>query len=208
MGWLEEIGNRLFGRESADAAPRVYMHDDELAQLTAVVTKLAPKRVLEWGSGGSTHMFLTRFPSIERMVSVENDRGWYERVRAKIDDPRLSLFLVESDVAPPDVSREGPKRGRELLSAFHLRCEREPALMRSYVEKPGSLGERFDFVLVDGRARSFCIAAGWELLVPGGVLVLHDAQRPEYRDAMLATHEPQWLEPWQQGQICVAHKPA
>lgn len=42
---------------------------------------------------------------------------------------------------------------------------------------PATLGTSFDFVRVDGRARSLCVREGFELLRPGGVLVMQDAQR-------------------------------
>ncbi len=205
MGWLEKLGEKLRG---PDGALAVYMHEVELAQLLDIVLPLRPRRVLEWGSGGSTAMFLSRVPSIELLVSIENDAAWYERVREAIDDPRLQLFLVGPNHPPPSTTGLSPKAARAALSAFHLRCEREPELMHDYVARPKTLGHRFDLVLVDGRARSFCIAAGWDLLEPGGVLLLHDAQRPEYKEAMLRLGSPQWLEPWHQGQLCVARKPA
>ena len=40
-----------------------------------------------------------------------------------------------------------------------------------------TLGTSFDFVRVDGRARSLCVREGFELLRPGGVLAMHDAHR-------------------------------
>ena len=49
---------------------------------------------------------------------------------------------------------------------------------------------------------------GWGLLAPGGVLVVHDAQRDRYRSALMGLGpEPCWLDPWVQGQICVVRKP-
>ena len=44
----------------------------------------------------------------------------------------------------------------------------------------------FDFVLVDGRARRFCIREGFQLLRDGGLLLLHDSQRTDYHDALEA----------------------
>ena len=42
---------------------------------------------------------------------------------------------------------------------------------------PATLGTSFDFVRVDGRARSLWGREGFELLRPGGGLVMHDAHR-------------------------------
>jgi hypothetical protein len=75
-------------------------------------------------------------------------------------------------VVPPDFLT-GPLKGRDGT---------EPEF-RSYIARGASLGRRFGLVLVDGRAR---VAAGRAvlsagLLEGGGVLVLHDWQRKEYR---------------------------
>src|SRR5690606_23311288 len=77
-----------------------------------------------------------------------------------------------------------------------------------YVDFPASLDTIFDFVFIDGRARSFCIEAGWPLLRSGGVLVVHDAQRPAYHPALARLGaRPVFLEPFRSGQICLVRKP-
>jgi hypothetical protein len=61
---------------------------------------------------------------------------------------------------------------------------------------------------VDGRARRFCLKAGWDLLRPGGVLVLHDAQRTDYHDVLFSLGpSPVLLEPWRRGQLALVRKP-
>lgn len=66
---------------------------------------------------------------------------------------------------------------------------------------------RFDLVFVDGRARRFCLSAGWALLRPGGVMALHDAQRPLYHDVLFSLGQPLLLEPWRRGQLAILRKP-
>ena len=176
-----------------------YMDPVELSQLLAILETLAPARILEWGSGGSTVAMLERCPFIERLVSLEHDRAWYERVRDRLEDPRLELHLVEPDLAAPTEL--------EAYKAWAHRAEHDPALLASYVGLPASLGTTFDFVLVDGRARCLCIAAGWSLLRPGGCLVVHDAQRELYHPALRALGaRPVFLEPFFNGQICLVRK--
>jgi len=180
-----------------------YMDAVEFAQMRAVVETLAPRRVLEWGSGGSTKALLDACPFIERFVSIEHDPNWVEKVREKVIDPRLELHLKEADDTPPDLMAD-----RKAFQEWAARAERDPALMATYVGFPATLGIAFDFVLVDGRARRLCVAAGWELLRSGGVLLLHDAQREDYHDAVEALGERAiFLEPWGGGQICIIRKP-
>lgn len=52
----------------------------------------------------------------------------------------------------------------------------------AYVEPFKTQGP-FDVVLVDGKRRPDCIEAAKTMLKPGGVILLHDAQREEYHAA-------------------------
>lgn len=179
----------------------VWMDPIELSQLLAVVEAIAPRRVLEWGSGGSTRALLTRSPFIEEYVSVEHLPQWHAKVKATVIDPRLSLNLVE-----PDLPLGPGKHSAAEIEEWDNRAEVDRTLMASYIGFPRSLGGRFDLVLVDGRARCFCVAEGFDLLESGGVLVLHDAQREEYHAAMWRLGRPVFLTPWKQGQICLVRK--
>lgn len=191
-----------FGKKKDEEGLSVYMAQVEFGQLLGIVGMLQPKRVLEWGSGGSTKALLENFSCIESYVSIEHDAPWYEKVRQQVTDPRLQLHLSE-----PDQPLGKVKPPKEERYAWNLRAEVEPEVMAKYIALPGTLGKQFDFVLVDGRARSFCIHAGFSLLVPGGALVLHDAQREEYHAALRAVGQPLFLTPWEEGQICLVKKP-
>lgn len=194
---------RLKKARAAELA--VYMDPIELSQVRAVLEAVAPRCCLEWGSGGSTRAILEIAPFVERYVSVEHDARWHAEVARRVTDPRLSLHLVPSDVPRPDGAQVRVRR--QLVTAWDLRAEQDPALMRSYVAFPRTLGLTFDLVLVDGRARTFCLQEGFALLRSGGVLLLHDAQRPEYREAVCALGRAVFLEPWKQGQVCLVRKP-
>jgi hypothetical protein len=179
----------------------VHMAPEEYAQLLAALRELRPRSFLEWGTGGSTAHLLADCATIERYVAIEHDRAWYERVRLAVPDPRLELHYVPPAEPPP---RPGLLQHRRI--AWNARAERDPALLAAYVGFAKTLGIRFDAVLVDGRARRFCLPAGWALLRTGGLLVLHDAQRADYRDALLALGTPRLLEPWSRGQLALLTK--
>lgn len=59
---------------------------------------LEPRRVLEFGPGNSTRLFLEHTKA--RIVSVESDPGWHERYREEFDPERVDCILLESG-APP-----------------------------------------------------------------------------------------------------------
>lgn len=189
--------------DSAGLTLPVHMGKEEVGQLLTILHDLQPRLCLEWGSGGSTRALLEVRPPIERLVSIEHNREWYDRVAAAVRDPRLELHhLPPKEPAPP----------RTLLNrkmqAWDARAEHEPAILADYVAFPATLGIHFDFVLVDGRARRFCLKTGWELLRPGGALVLHDAQRTDYHEVLFSLGPPpRLLDPWRRGQLAVLRKP-
>jgi len=191
----------LFKKRFDPKSLPVYMHPAEFAQVCAIFETLQPKRVLEWGSGGSTRALLARFPFIQRFVSVEHHPAWYALVKGQLNDSRLSLNHVAPDIAPPSYDLPMNK-----LGPWIQRAETDLSVMATYVAFPATLNERFDLVLVDGRARTFCMKAGWELLESGGVLLLHDAQRAEYRSTLASFPRAAMLEPYHQGQVAIMRK--
>jgi hypothetical protein len=184
----------------------VWMDPYELSQMHAVIAAIAPRVGLEWGSGGSTKWMLENVPSLERYVSIEHNEAWYEKVRDQLDDDRLILEHVMPNVPSPGPTWQTRAEHRA-VKAWRLACEQDPSYMVDYVARPRQLDVGpYDFILVDGRARCPCMREGMELLRPGGVMVLHDGQREEYRatcDALGAV----FLEPWASGQIVVMRKP-
>lgn len=187
--------------KSKEALP-VYMHPIELSQLLAIFHALGPRCVLEWGAGGSTRALLEQDSIVERYVSVEHHRAWFEKVRSIVSDPRLTLAHV-----PPDkpIGVESPTQRQ--IEAWDAWAEQDASVLSAYVGFPRTLGLSFDLVLVDGRARCFCMREGFGLLRPGGVLVLHDAQRTQYHEALRSLGKAIFLEPWEQGQIALVRKP-
>jgi hypothetical protein len=108
-------------------------------------------RGVEWGSGRSTVWFAER---TARVLSVENDKGWYEKVRRILTDKHLTNVDYRYVEAVDDPG-----------SPNH-----------PYVTAPSSLPKaRQDFVLVDGIMRDQCAMLGMELLKPGGLLILDNA---------------------------------
>lgn len=129
-------------------------------------------RGLEFGSGRSTAWFAGR---LGHLTSVEHDRGWYEKVSARLKqnvNQQVTYLLREKDA-----------------SVY-------PAAAGNFAD--GSL----DFLLVDGVLRGQCALAGLPKLKPGGLLVVDDAHRylPSESSAPLARKTAQGAadEYWQE----------
>ncbi len=187
----------------------VWMHPIELSQVLAVLYAVDPRAMVEWGSGGSSRAWLEALPGLERLCSVEHDAAWGQRVRESITDPRFTLLLRPPPAdAPEPEHRPGDRQTAAAHRAWCMRCEDEPALMQHYVDAPGELGLGFDVALVDGRARTHCLRKAMALVRPGGLVVLHDAQRSEYHATVEALGGGLYLHPWVQGQVCLLRVPA
>jgi predicted O-methyltransferase YrrM len=145
-----------------------WMKAKELDLILEILARLQPSRCLEWGAGLSTLYFPPRTPGLTRWLSIEHHRAWYEDLAARNTDPRVEVVHI-----PPDQGDYVTTRNEGTLEDF-----------RTYVGYPETLGERFDFILVDGRARRFCLQAAFRLVSDRGVVVLHDANRAAYLEEL------------------------
>lgn len=108
---------------------------------------------LEWGSGRSTAWFAGR---VEKLTSIEHDPGWHRRVQSMLlrkNAKNVELLLFE--VHGPDV---------------------RSADESEYVSIGGRIPpSSLDFVLVDGLYRDNCAKLAMELIKPGGLLIIDNA---------------------------------
>ena len=63
-----------------------------------------------------------------------------------------------------------------------------------YVNFPSKLGEHFDVMVVDGRYRRRCLLAAKEAVTPGGIVILHDAERTHYHPALSCYPHVEFLQ--------------
>jgi predicted O-methyltransferase YrrM len=138
-----------------------WMRRRELLVIEELLQRLAPRRCLEWGAGRSTLYLPTLLPAGACWTAIEHNEEWARRVSGRLRNPNVEVRWVSA----PAVKRV--KAGGE-------------APFRAYVDAPGG---RYDFILVDGRARAACVRRAFDLLDDDGVVVLHDANRERYHRA-------------------------
>ncbi|ETD30635.1 hypothetical protein W823_23515 [Williamsia sp. D3] len=119
--------------------------------------------VFEYGGGGSTLWLHDLGASL---ISVEHDPVWFEVLREKLPN--------ECRVIHQPVQSEGA-------------CEAETApgeFYDNYVHSiDGVANDSLDLVVVDGRTRVDCVRAARAKVAPGGILLLDDSDRSNYRKA-------------------------
>ncbi len=156
--------------------PLPFMNEWEILALETCLRQFSrPLKVLEWGSGHSTVYFAAQLPAGSQWTAIEHNAEWAGQVSGQI--VRFGLTEVTVHLVPNNGPfRDGVDDGDR--SSFG-----------NYIDFPRSLGGTFDVVFVDGRARADCLAEGWQLLNPDGVMILHDAQRREYAPGIPAMSE-------------------
>jgi len=136
----------------------------------------ASSRVFEYGSGGSTLWFADR---CFRVVSVEHNAAWCERIQRLLRDARSTN--VDLRLVKPSARYDGSIATRYVSDDPEWSgCSFEPYV--SVIEEYPD--DFFDLVLVDGRARADCLEPGWTKLRVGGLLVLDDSDRERYQESM------------------------
>ncbi|MGF1639092.1 MAG: hypothetical protein ACFCUU_18595, partial [Cyclobacteriaceae bacterium] len=140
-----------------------WMSQKEQDILLEAIVSLKPKKCLEWGAGFST-LFFTKFLNPDATwQSIEHNKEWYDLMHSKSLPVSVSLFHVAPDNADYDIKiSDGTYKD-----------------FKSYVEKPKG---KFDFILIDGRARSACLKKAFELINDNGLVVMHDANRKKYHE--------------------------
>ena len=140
------------------------MRPQEEAVVREVLERLRPLRCLEWGAGFSTLQFPALLPRESTWLAIEHSAEWAEIIRTRNTRPNVTVAQVDPDVAKWD--------GDGDAKAF-----------AAYLAYPESRAP-FDFILVDGRARSAAVEAAARLLSPNGIVVLHDANRAAYASVL------------------------
>lgn len=137
----------------------------------------------EWGSGSSTRYFSRK---LKKLVSVEHNKEWYEKVSSMVAQenlPNVTLEYVKIDYPDPHLDKDGyqPAFNSAQIKAY----ENYYSIIDGYPD------EYFDFIMVDGRARVKCGEHAIPKLKPGGMLVLDNSERPRY--APLKEKLADWL---------------
>lgn len=138
-------------------------------------------KIFEWGSGFSSIYYaeyLRKKGAEFEWHSIDNDESWYEKVKSKVKKkgffPYVQLHLKEFlpfwekpgwGPIPPACGLFGPKSENE----------------EDYINFPKLLNDRFNIVIIDGRFRRHCIQTAKEVLLPEGIVILHDAQKVYYQ---------------------------
>ena len=156
------------------ALARPAMRPKELEMVTAIMSQ--SQHLLEFGAGGSTTLALKL--GVPRVVAVESDPSWIERLEADeaaaraLRDGRLTL--LHADIGPTlSLGRPADDGSRD----------RWPDYAKTPWDEVDS--DTLDVVLIDGRFRLACIMQSVMNVRPDTLIVVHDFwNRPAYHQAL------------------------
>ena len=111
--------------------------------------------VLEWGTGDST----VEIGKIVREVySIEHLKKWYDKIKKRVTS-NVKLFLCP-------------------VTMKNKRIDGDLDEFKEYVEKPLEFDEKFDLILIDGRARYECGKIAHQLADENTKVFIHDFTIP------------------------------
>lgn len=134
-------------------------------------------RVFEFGAGASTVWLARRAHTV---VSVEHDLQFAADLSTLVaGHDNVTLFTVPPEPAVGQAARTpSQRRGFEGLD------------FTRYVSVIDEQDERFDLIVIDGRARVQSLARARQHLAKDGLIVFDDVERRRYRSAL---EQPGWL---------------
>jgi hypothetical protein len=146
--------------------------------------------VFEYGSGGSTLFWASR---VRKIVSVEHDRGWFEKMRAALPPgqaQKIHYLLVEPQVDATFASRDFHNPDDYISSNQQYRGMNFEAYAKAIDAWPD---RHFDLIVVDGRARPSCIKHAIPKLRANGWLMIDNSDRLYYLKPF-SLKRPDWKE--------------
>jgi len=112
--------------------------------------------MLEWGSGGSTLEFST---IVDKYYSIEHNVEWYNKISEELKKYPLN-----------DVTYRLVHQNEENTKGF----QSEYFMFKDYINEVDNFNQKFDVVLIDGRARRLCAKKVIPYLNENAVVYIHD----------------------------------
>ena len=146
-----------------------------------------PLDIFEYGSGFSTvyfAKFLKRRGTAFHLHSVDNNAFWHGKVRAMADHAGVGAAVtLHLRTFEPFFKQAAWDENKPVVCGA---LAPSSGAEEEYIRMPGSLGKKFDLIVVDGRFRRRCLEGMAAHLKPGGVIFLHDAEKKHYHASLSA----------------------
>ena len=161
----KEYRDTILERSLHKVIVKPWMRYKEIEIIEEILKNLQPLKCLEWGSGYSTLYFPKFLRKNARWISLEHEKNWASKIRSINQNLNVEIHCILPNILPwTDKHQDG-----------------DYSDLKDYIEFPSNFG-KFDFILIDGRARKHCLIKAYNLIGNRGVVVLHDANRRYYHE--------------------------
>lgn len=131
--------------------------------------------VFEYGAGSSTLFFSQ---NVKKIISIEHDFSWFNYFSNIVND--LNLNNIELIFFEPKKKSSGLIKYE---SKHDLKWENYD--FEDYVESIDNYADNFfDLVVIDGRARDYCLKKSISKVKPGGYILFDNADRVLYESSL------------------------
>ena len=125
--------------------------------------------LLEWGSGASTIYFSSY---VKEYYSIEHDANWYDKIEKEIEIRNIKNVHYQL-VAPTKQSLHSDYTQAKTTKVRNYKYPNQN--FNNYVEYVHKLPcKKYDIVLIDGRARDFCLKEVIPYLTTNTKVFIHD----------------------------------
>jgi len=219
---LEDVNHHVLGNTVYPAAKPGYkpvdlngilMYASEV-KLVHKYLRRGVKNYLEWGSGGSSFNFPQYVSG--RVVSIEHDKEWCDKVKRGLNRTK-NIYINSNRVEVRCVSVERGTGGWGVNSPFE---EGSYPVFKEYIDEISKASTvtkgrsieftKWDFVLIDGRARVDAAIKSLSFIGNNSVVVLHDSWRTRWKYAEVFDYYnvvEESISFWSQGVVVMKRKP-
>lgn len=148
----------------------ILMSQEEFDEIKGSIEKLPEfGKIVEWGSGGSTLAWLSLLKPTQKLVSIEHNKEWYDKINKWIDERGLVGSEFTYVLQQPAYS--------DYEHGYATIAEEHPYGLRDYIIPPSAHAKVLDadIFFIDGIARA--ATAAIILLFcenPNAIFYIHD----------------------------------
>lgn len=125
----------------------IQMGPIELAYVKNIIqTSRDNAQMTEWGSGGSTLMWLDTLKSTQKLISIEHNQNWYDRVTRGVNEHFENSNNFEFLYIPEEYIQHG----------YATPIEEHPMGLAKYINPNANVFDS-DIFFIDGIGRSACL---------------------------------------------------
>ena len=179
-----------------------WMDNKEINLVLKYLNEKPNSTMLEWGCGGSTLLFPKY---VKHYTSIEHNLDWYVDVQKAIEINNLNnvdFYLVDIPKGVPtkredfydkwtneihELSRQNLNTVPELDNCIY---PKDKYIWLDYIDVVDEIGiEKYDFVFIDGRARSDCAFKALQYIHDDSIVFIHDFWGREEYHAVLKYYD-------------------